>query len=584
MFGTNEQFNLERLPFSVYGAFLSVYQDLKDGKIYLSMCRGFQALLERPSLLELNVLEDGESAAFTYSCTASKLTLQAEGGMVEFTYEEDPSVMRIRATGVTLVIRYAPRMHEGGCRLPDGDIELGFNRTGKLKLSCISGKMEGELQWNYLTVSPYPFEIRLIPDGDPAEMAIHEYVSTCPHRDRYEDFDAAAVAKQEEFERFCRNYSEIPAAYREMGKKAAYVVWHSHLGPRGSLYEPLVYMHKLYMNRAFGWQQAFHAMAMRNNAKEAWRLLLAFFKYQNEAGGLPDHVSDVGQITYITTKPPIQGYAVQYILDGFDCSELSESDYRTMYDCLTKYTKWWFVHHDHAGTGVPAYYHPDESGYDESSAFNEGLPIISPDLLSYTVFNCEACARLANLLGNDEEAAFWKGEADRVLDFMVRVLWDGEQFEAWLPGKNTLYKCGSITQLQPIMLGGRLPQEITEKLVSRLLDEEEFCTDYGFSTENLQSDKVVMRAFTRGAVVAPTQFFLINGMNDAGYREQAAAECVKYLNALLHKGLALGIHPFRMEPALKNPIAAEATGLSVGHPFSSWVGSIFLALAETIAR
>ena len=173
---------------------------------------------------------------------------------------------------------------------------------------------------------------------------------------------------------------------------------------------------------------------------------------------------------------------------------------------------------------------------------------------------------------------------DRVLDFMVRVLWDGEQFEAWLPGKNTLYKCGSITQLQPIMLGGRLPQEITEKLVSRLLDEEEFCTDYGFSTENLQSDKVVMRAFTRGAVVAPTQFFLINGMNDAGYREQAAAECVKYLNALLHKGLALGIHPFRMEPALKNPIAAEATGLSVGHPFSSWVGSIFLALAETIAR
>ena len=62
MFGTNEQFNLERLPFSVYGAFLSVYQDLKDGKMYLSMCRGFQALLERPSLLELNVLEDGESA------------------------------------------------------------------------------------------------------------------------------------------------------------------------------------------------------------------------------------------------------------------------------------------------------------------------------------------------------------------------------------------------------------------------------------------------------------------------------------------------------------------------------------------
>ena len=584
MFGTNEQFNLERLPFSVYGAFLSVYQDLNDKKMYLSICRGFQALLERPSLLELDVCRGGESVDFTYSCSPSKLTFTAQEGIVEFTYESDPSVMRVRATGVTLKIRYAPRMHEGGCRLANGDIELGFNRTGKIKLVCISGRMEADLQWNYLTVCPRPFEVDLIPDENSAEMAIHEYASTCPRWERYEEFDAAAREKQREFEAFCGNYASVPAAYKEMADKAKYMVWHSYLGPRGYLKEPVVYMHKLYMNRAFGWQQAFHAMAMRNNVREAWRLLLAFFEYQNEAGGLPDHVSDTGQVTYITTKPPIQGYAVLYILDGFRAAELSENDYRAMYEKLSKYTKWWFVHHDHVGSGYPAYYHPDESGYDESSAFDEGLPVVSPDLLSYTVFNCEACARLAGLLGLTSEADAWKREAKRVLDYMVNTLWDGEQFEAYLPAGKKLYKCGSVTQLIPIMLGKRLPEEITAKLVSRLTDPEQFCTDYGFSTENLKSEKVVMRAFTRGPTVAPTQFFLLNGMNDAGYSDEAKAECVKYLNALLHRGLALGIHSFRVEPALKNPIASEATGMSVGHPFSSWVGSVFLALAETIAQ
>ncbi|MBR6950174.1 MAG: hypothetical protein IKH56_00405 [Oscillospiraceae bacterium] len=584
MFGTNEQFNLERLPFSVYGAFLSVYQDVNDKKMYLSICRGFQPLLERPSLMELDVFKNGESVDFTYSCSPSKLTFTADDGTVEFTYEHDPSVMRIRATGVTLRIRYTPKMHEGGCRLANGDIELGFNRTGKIKLVCISGEMKADLQWNYLTVSPYPFDVELIPGAEPAEMAIHEYVSTCPRWDSYAEFDMAAKQKEKEFEEFSENYTKVPAAYEAMADKAKYMVWHSYLGPRGFLKSPVVYMHKLYMNRAFGWQQAFHAMAMRNNAGEAWRLLLSFFDYQNEIGGLPDHISDTGQATYITTKPPIQGYAVLYILNGFPCAELSEDDYRSMYDKLSAYTKWWFIHHDHIGTGYPSYYHPDESGYDESSTFDEGLPIVSPDLLSYMVFNCEACARLAGLLGNGSEAEYWKQEGKRLLDYMINVLWDGEQFEAYLPGKKLLYKCGSITQLLPIMLGKRLPDTIAARLVSRLTDPGQFSTDCGFSTENLQSEKVVMRMFTRGATVAPTQFFLLNGMNDAGYCKEAAAECAKYLNALLYKGLALGIHSFRVEPILKQTITAESTGMSVGYPFSSWVGSVFLALAETIAR
>ena len=584
IFGTNEQFNLERLPFSARGAFLSIYQELSDKKMYLTLSRGNKPIVDRPNLLQLQLVSNKKPVDFTYACTPSKLSFTAKEGTVEFAYEKDPSIMRVRAKGVALEVYFKPGMHEAGFQFANGDIEIGFFHIGKLKFSEISGTMKTNLKYCYQEVRPYPMTIELIPDNETgvAEMAIFEYDSTSPHRDGAEDFDKVVADKQKEFDDFCTNYGEIPGAYKEMAKKAAYMVWSSTLGPRGALTQPLVYMHKLYMNRAFGWQQCFHAMAMKKNVHEAWRLLTAFFDYQNAIGGLPDHVSDLAQISYITTKPPIQGYATLYILDNYDAASLTEGEYRRMYDVLSKYTNWWFTHHDHSNTGYPSYYHPDESGYDESSTFNMGLPIVSPDLMAYTVFNCEACARLAGLLGDEENKEMWLAKAQKVLDYLINELWDGEQFLAYLPGTKEFYKCGSITQLQPIMLGARLPEGIRTVLKNRLMDSEQFLTDYGTSTENLTSEKLVMRSFTKGAVVAPSQFFIINGLYDAGFKEDAQALCYRYLNALLHKGLALGIHSYRVEPVLGNEIQPICGAMSVSWPFTSWTSSIFIALAERI--
>ena len=578
MFGTNQQFNLERLPFTAAGAFLSIYQDLNDKQLYLNVCRGKSAILDRPNLIRIALTQEGALLPFIYSCTASRLTLSSAQGMVEFTYEADPSVMRVRSTGPALDFQFRFDPSESGCVLPSGDVELCFQRIGKIGFSCISGTMSENL-----SDEPCRIQIKPEPESKVAELAITEYDSVCVRNAPYAAFDTVAAEKQAEFDRFCENYGSVPLPYKAMAEKAMYMVWHSYLGPRGSLYEPLVYMHKLYMNRAFGWQQVFHAIAMKKNTREAWRLLLAFFDYQNDIGGIPDHVSDLGQVTFLTTKPPIQGYGVVQILDGFDLSALTASDYQCMYDKLSRYVDWWFTYHDHARTGYPAFYHPDESGYDESTAYNRGLPVISPDLLAYTVFNCEACARLAGRLGDGEKEEYWFRRAHYVLDYLIQTLWDGEQFLEYLPREKTFYKCGSIVQLQPIMLGKRLPEEIRSTLVKRLTDPEEYMTDYGVASEHLKSDKVVMRAFTRGAVIAPTELFLIKGMRDAGYETEARELCVRYLNALLHQGLALGIHPYRVEPALGNEIAREASAMSVGHPFSSWVGSVFLLLAEDLA-
>lgn len=583
MFGTNRQFSLDRLPFSREGAFLSVYEDNKDNNLYLTICRGNGVMLDRASLMKLTpCCEDGD-LKYTYDCDGAKLIVLTNRGTVEFTYE-DPQIMRVRTTGISLRIDYEPQMHEGAAERDWGEVEVAFSDLGKLLFKQISGKMTNTVAWYFREVRPYPFEILLSPgeDRQTAELAIHEYMSSGVAKAEYMPFDKAYEQNLEDFNRFCSYYGQVAPAYREMAKKAAYMVWSSILGPRGSIKKPAAYMHKLYLARAFGWQQCFHAMALKNNVKKAWDFLLTMFEYQDELGGIPDHISDRNQTTWISTKPPLFGFAVIYILDNYDISALTTEDYEELYIKLSRYTNWWFTHHDHSHSGYPAYYHPDESGYDEATLFEKGLPLHAPDLEAYIVMLCEACSRLAALTDRRAEADKWLSESKRVLNYLVNELWDGEQFCAKVLATGEKYKCGSVAQLQPVMLGSRLPAEIIKKIAERLLNPEEFLTDFGIASENLNSDKLMMRSFTRGPVVAPAQMLIISGLYEGGEKEAARFLAARYLNALNCRGLALGIHPYKYEPVSGDEIKAFNSGQSVGFPFSSWVGSVYLALAQNV--
>jgi glycogen debranching enzyme len=197
---------------------------------------------------------------------------------------------------------------------------------------------------------------------------------------------------------------------------------------------------------------------------------------------------------------------------------------------------------------------------------------------------CEACSRLAALTDREDEAKEWLNESKRVLGYLINELWDGEQFRAKVLATGEKYKCGCIAQLQPALLGSRLPKEILHKLAQRLTDPEEYLTDYGIASENLKSDKLMMRSFTRGPVVAPAQMLIISGLYEGGETETAVMLASRYLNAFNSEGLALGIHPYRTEPLSGEEIKPVNSGMSVGFPFSSWVASIYLALAQNVLK
>ena len=586
MFGTNKYYTLERVPFSADGAFLSIYQATDDERLYFTICRSEPGIIIRRKLIRIEPVYEGEELPYIYYCDEARLTIETKKGTIEFVYEE-PEILRVRVTGVSMRVYCEAEMHEGACEKAWGEVEIAFNLVGKLLFKSISGRLEHNIEWDFRTVSPLPFHIDIIPDEETGagEAAIHEYYSNCIPKDVYPPFDMAYENTKADFQTFAKNYPEALAPYRDMAKKAEWIIWNTRLGPRGSLKNKMIYMNKVLFVRAFGWHHGFHAMAMENNVREAWNMLLVMFTHQNEYGGIPDNISDLNQEAWISTKPPIFGFATCYVLDNFDLSPLGTEDYDQLYNALSKYTNWWFTQHDHMKTGYASYYHSDESGYDEATLFDKGCPIQAPDLQAYMVMLCEACSRLAALTGREKETEYWMSESKRVLSFLTDVLWDGELFRARIPATGELYKCGSVAHLQPIMLGRRLPGDIVAKIRERLLDEDEYLTDCGIASEHLKSEHVVVRSFTRGAVTAPSQCLMLLGLHDAGEVEAAQMITARYLNVLMGKGLGHASYTHRVEPVIGNKLLAmETTPMSIGYWFSAWVSSIFLILANKVMK
>jgi hypothetical protein len=573
---------LTRIPFTADASLMMIYEAADDKAMYLSIARCEEVVQNRPKLLRLAPVYEGKELPFTYVCDEATLTLHTKRGTAEFTFD-GPDILRVRVSGVGLRFFIRPDMHEGGYEKRPGEVEAAFNFVGKLLFKSLAGGFEHNATWDFKRVCPYPFELDILPEaGGTGEAAIHEYFSNGDARASYSPFDQVRASNLKAFEAFFKNYPPVAPVFRDMARIAAWCVWTTRVGPRGIIGKPLVFMHKLFFVRAFGWQQGFHAMAMKGNTRAAWELMTAFFEHQNEKGGIPDNLSDLGQREWLPTKPAIFGHTTLHILDNFDLSPLTRADYEDWYKKLALYYDWWYVCHDHSKSGFPAYYHVDESGYDEASLFERGLPLQSPDLLAYMVLLCEALSRLAGLLGEKDEEARWLGESKRTLDYLTGTLWDGDQFLAKVLATGELYRCGSIAQLQPVMLGSRLPRHILSRLAQRLTDETEYLTDFGISSENLKSDKFAIRSFTRGPVVAPTQALIVAGLFEGGQREAAEKIAARYAAALMSEGLALGIHCFRTEPVLGGGIAKDLSPSSVGFPFTPWAASIFLWLTGQI--
>lgn len=335
---------------------------------------------------------------------------------------------------------------------------------------------------------------------------------------------------------------------------------------------------KIHYVGVWQWDAYFHALAYRyvdmNLAKDQLRIVL---DHQRPDGLIPDAVHDEGTVTRLTfpieadvTKPPLLAWSAWklYETDG-DREFLDE-----IYEPIVRWNNWWFERNDVDGNGLCEYQHPYSSGLDDSPLWDDGLPVEAPDLNTYLCLQQEALSRIAAVLGLEADAAMWLRRADLQAARMVRWMWDERAglFRANRPRQGAPVMVNTPFSLFPLMTG-RLPPDITHRLVEHLIDEREFWPRYPVPTVALNDPKYDALTMWRGPTWMNVNYLLIEGLQRTGHPELAADLRRRTLELLcLHDDIYEYYHPQTGEVP---PKAASIFG---------WSSAVFIDLAIQAAK
>jgi hypothetical protein len=314
-------------------------------------------------------------------------------------------------------------------------------------------------------------------------------------------FDECAAESERDFEDWFAKYPPVAERFEPMKRLCAYMVWACQVFPRGLVTEPMFLYSKPDDTACFSWHQAYHAMALRD-ADAAVQVLCSMFSVQDDFGELPDLLDD-RYININATKPPVHGLAALKMLARFG-DKLTREHLETMYGGLSKLYEFWTTRD---GGDIPSYHHGCESGFDFTRMLAKGVPAQCPDLLAYCILLADALAELAARLGIAND---WREKSDKLLNFLVSELWNGEQFVARNLHTGETAETDELEPFTPLILGKRLPPEIIATLVARL--KRDYASPYGLQT-----------APDSGVIIGFSQAFLLPALFDCGYAELGTA-------------------------------------------------------------
>lgn len=471
--GSRERYDLRCVPFSTRGSFMCIVEDQEDRNLYLSISRSPAFMMERKNLVRIVPVVDNKEISFEYSAEPGKMTIKTYRGTAEICFA-DKKQIRIRGEGISLRFYFKMQMFENCSPKENGDFEIAYEILGKLLFVPLKGAVWCNAKWNCETVQAEDFIIDLIPPVETMrfETAVHEYYSNRMRDNEYVPFDDCVRMAEEDFKKFCKRFGEVPEKYSDMALLAAFTIWTHQIGPEGRLKNSLVYMSRTSSVRAFGYQQCYQAMASGGDIREAWKMLLSMFDYQNEAGQIPFYVSDIS-MSWLAACAPLHGAALDYVFNMCDSDELKKEDYAGLYGKMSGYAGWLLDKRDRNRSGIPQYYRADECGWIDAKAFKNGRPVQSADLLALTVLLTEYCGRLAIMAGNETEAGKWMNESKRLLAILENEFWDGRKFVSKDAQTGEIVETGVTASLLPVILGKRLREDIVNAIVNRLTSEDE---------------------------------------------------------------------------------------------------------------
>ncbi|MDR0859241.1 MAG: hypothetical protein LBN97_09455 [Oscillospiraceae bacterium] len=599
MFGTNEKFQLIRVPFARRGSVFYIYEDFENhGQLHFGTHKHAEMLSSCDFMFDIDFLANGIPVPFEYYADEASIRLTHGYRWIEIAFTDR---QHIRVRGYNAGIRFnlhstnpaakSPAQALRGTRsLKDSGWETEFGKYGKLKFQPIVGGLHVEAPYCETNGYYKRAEFEFIPNAETLTFdgAIHEWDDgeLAPYG-TYEPFDQLVADNKSDFANFKAKYVDVPLEYKEAANYAIYTIWSYRVNPRGLIKSPVINFSVTWAIVAASWQQSYNAMSMQKDLKEAWRLVCTMFEYQDErTGRLPAMLSYTGAVAGM--QPAFQGFALDFIVRSIGEENfydlVPQADCVKMYPKFAKWANYWTTYRKdpNRDDDVTAIYSPHESGWDDASNFKDGFPANDPNTSAFLVLLFENCARLAKGAGLTSEADEWIARSKKLTQTLIDEFWDGEKFATIVKGKKVDAK--SLASFQPIILGKRLPQNIIDTVAERLLTPGEWLTEIGLASESMTSEMVTFGiSFVCGRVVAPQNMIISVGLASAGKLEEAREVARRYCDNVKEKGMILGFAPYDHFPLTGEPAPDQPMPFATdGWPWTTWCANCFMTMASLL--
>jgi glycogen debranching enzyme len=236
------------------------------------------------------------------------------------------------------------------------------------------------------------------------------------------------------------------------------------------------------------------------------------------------------------------------------------------YNGLSAWSRWWLNFRTPDGDGLPHYHHGNDSGWDNGTVFDVGLPAKGPDAAAFLALQMEVLADMAERLGRASDAEEWHRRSQFTFDNLLKTLWTGDRFMTRhaITGEVN-EQAHSAIPCTPIVLGRRLPREIRGALADRI---RENLTEWGPATENPESPLYEPDGYWRGPIWAPPTMILVDGLRNAGETELANTIAERFCTLCANSGFAENFD--------------AVTGTPLCDKAYTWTSSTFLMLASSV--
>ena len=409
-------FDLSQVPFSKRGSYFAI-SELTDStkkdaqKLCLRTVDGFSFIpgktrdVGKTTIFQFIPLYCGNPIPYSAQASPCELQLKTEFGNILICFADNSTIL-MRGEGEKLSLRLSfenrAYVYESG---PDhSEIECVCGQLGlRFRAGLLFGKMSMLQNWDG-TGAEY-CSIEFSPTDGCFSAAFQELTAERKKDLTQYDYVSCREQARQDFEKFLRKMPSVPISYLKAKELAAYVLWESIVEPTGILGREAILMSKNWMCNVWSWDHCFNAIALSyHDPALAWEQFMLMFDFQDKSGMIPDCVNNACA-SYTFVKPPIHGWALSKIMQNM---KLSIEQLEEAYLKLSLWTNWWLDYRDHDRDGLCEYFHGNDSGWDNSTAFSSSPAVEIPDLAAFLILQMKELSNLARNLKKFSQAEEWE--------------------------------------------------------------------------------------------------------------------------------------------------------------------------------